>query len=58
MNLASQQELETLPGVGPKLAQKIIEARAEKPFTSLADLDDVPGVGPKTLETLSNLVTW
>lgn len=58
LNLASQEELETLPGVGPKLAQKIIEARAEKPFTSLADLDDVPGIGPKTLEKLSNLVTW
>lgn len=58
LNLASQEELETLPGVGPKLAQKIIEARAEKPFTSLADLDDVPGIGPKTLEQLSNLVTW
>lgn len=58
LNLASQQELETLPGVGPKLALRIIEARAEKPFTSLEDLDDVPGVGPKTLETLSNLVTW
>jgi competence ComEA-like helix-hairpin-helix protein len=58
LNLASQQELETLPGIGPKLAEEIIKARAEKPFTSLADLDDVPGIGPKKLEQLSNLVTW
>lgn len=58
LNEASQQELESLPGVGPKLAKQIIKARQQKPFTSLADLDKVPGVGPSLLEKLRDRVTW
>jgi len=58
LNTASQQELEALPGVGPKLATQIIQARQQKPFTSLADLDKVPGVGPSLLEKLRDRVTW
>lgn len=58
LNTATIEELVTLPGVGPKLAKRIIEARQEKPFTSLADLDNVSGIGPKMLEKLSDQVTW
>lgn len=58
LNTASQQELESLPGVGPKLAQQIIQARQSKPFTSLSDLDQVPGVGPRLVERLEGQVTW
>lgn len=58
LNTANQSELEALPGVGPKLAERIIEARQERLFTSLADLDQVPGIGPKLLEQLRNRVTW
>ncbi len=58
LNTAPVQDLEQLPGVGPKLAQRIVEARQQKPFQSLKDLDQVPGVGPKMLEHLGNHVTW
>jgi competence ComEA-like helix-hairpin-helix protein len=58
LNNAPLQDLEQLPGVGPKLAQRIVEARQQKPFQSLKDLDQVPGVGPKILEHLGDRVTW
>jgi len=58
LNTASIAELEALPGVGPKLAREIIQARQQKPFTSLEDLDKVPGVGSSKLEKLRDRVTW
>ena len=58
LNTATQAELEALPGVGSKLALRIIAAREQKPFASLEDLDRVPGVGPKQLARLRDRVTW
>lgn len=58
LNTATQAELETLPGIGPELARRIIQARQQKPFTSLEDLDNVSGIGPKMLERLESRVTW
>ncbi len=58
LNTANQEELEALPGVGEKLAQRIIQARQQQPFRSLEDLDRVSGVGDKLLDKLSDRVTW
>ncbi|HBE20050.1 MAG TPA: competence protein ComE [Cyanobacteria bacterium UBA11149] len=58
LNTASQAELETLPGVGPKLARAIIATRQEKPFTSLEDIERVPGVGASLQQKLDGRVTW
>ena len=49
-NKASQIELEQVPGIGPKLAVKIISTREINPFSSLEDLIRAPGIGPKNLE--------
>lgn len=52
LNRAGQQELETLPGIGPVRAQAIIEYRQTHPFTHVDELIDVNGIGPVTLEKL------
>ncbi|MCW6037923.1 helix-hairpin-helix domain-containing protein [Spirulina subsalsa FACHB-351] len=58
VNRASQAELETLPGIGPALAGRIIEARQEQPFRSLEDLERVRGIGPVVRQNLVGKVTW
>ncbi|HAC64754.1 MAG TPA: competence protein ComE [Cyanothece sp. UBA12306] len=58
LNLASQAELESLPGIGEKIAQKIIEERRQKPFTSLNDLTRVSGIGKSKIKRLEGKVTW
>lgn len=58
VNRATAAELETLPGVGPSTAQKIIDDREKNgPFSSPEDLMRVPGIGPKKFESLKDLVT-
>ncbi len=52
VNRASTTELRRLPGIGPALSQRIIEARAVQPFRSVDDLRRVRGIGAKTLERL------
>ena len=56
LNTATQAELETLPGVGEKLAQKIIIARQQQKFTSLQDVDKVPGISEKMLVKWEGMV--
>jgi competence ComEA-like helix-hairpin-helix protein len=57
-NLASKADLETLPGIGPVLAQRIIDyRRAHGPYKKLADLRKVSGIGRKKLEKMKPHLT-
>jgi competence protein ComEA len=52
VNRATAAELQRLPGIGPKLAARIILARDKQPFRRVEDLRKVSGIGAKTLEKL------
>jgi competence protein ComEA len=53
INTATYIEWVQLEGIGPALAQAIVDDREAKgPFRSIADLDRVKGIGPKTIERL------
>jgi competence ComEA-like helix-hairpin-helix protein len=57
VNSASAEELERLPGVGPRLAQAIVADRARHgPFRDVADLSRVRGIGPVLLERLKGRI--
>lgn len=56
INSASAGELQQLPGVGPALAQRIVETRSRGRFSSADDLLRVPGIGKAKLAKLRNYV--
>jgi competence protein ComEA len=57
LNAATAADLDALPGIGPVLAQRIVEHRERNgPFRSVEQLDDVPGIGPATYAELAELV--
>jgi competence protein ComEA len=53
LNRASARELQWLPGVGPKLAQAIMDKR---PYATVDDLRAVPLIGAKRFEAIRGLV--
>lgn len=59
INSATPQELETLPGIGPSLAETIISYRETNGrFVDLDALDAVPGIGPALLDGLRDLISF
>ena len=58
INTATLAELETLPKIGPGLAQRIIDYRTQNgPFKKLEDLKNVSGIGDAIFEAVKNLIT-
>jgi len=57
LNTASQAELESLPGIGPVTAQKILTWRTQHGrFSKIAELQEIDGIGPKTMAQLEPYV--
>ena len=57
LSSATAEQLDTLPGVGPVTAQKIVAYRQQHgPFTSVEALDAIPGIGPARIADLKGLV--
>jgi competence protein ComEA len=58
LNTADLAELESLPGIGPSIAQRIIDHReANGPFAKAADIVNVSGIGPATYEQIKDRIT-
>ncbi len=58
INTADQNQLDTLPGIGPALAQRIIQYREiNGPYQSIEDIKNVSGIGEKSFEKLKDKIT-
>jgi competence protein ComEA len=58
INTANQAELESLPRIGPKVAQRIIDYRTQNGnFKRIEDLMKVKGIGEKIFAQLKDLIT-
>jgi competence protein ComEA len=58
INTATAEELETLPRIGPTMAQRILTYReANGSFDTIEDIQKVPGIGPTTFEGLKDMIT-
>lgn len=58
INSATLEQLDTLPEIGPKTAQNILDYRyANGPFARIEDIQDVPGIGQVTFDKIKHLIT-
>lgn len=57
INSADLSELTKIPGVGEKTAQKIIDYRANKTFSSIEDIKNIPGIGDKKFESMKDYIS-
>lgn len=58
INTASLEELDRLPGIGPSIAQRIIDYRQENgSFTAIEEVQNVSGIGPAKYEEIKDLIT-
>ena len=58
LNKATKKELESLPGIGPVMAQRVIHYRnTHHNFKSIDELKEVKGIGEKTLEKIKSNLT-
>lgn len=58
INTATQTELESLPGIGPSLALKIVNYRKENGnFSSIEEIKNVSGIGDSKFETMKSYIT-
>ena len=58
MNTAPAAALDALPGIGPRRADALVRARAERPFEGVEDLVRADGIGPATAEGLAGWVEF
>ncbi|MCL4274234.1 MAG: ComEA family DNA-binding protein [Anaerolineales bacterium] len=58
INTATVSELDSLPGIGPSLAQRIVDYRTQNgAFSTIEGIMEVSGVGPATFENIKDLIT-
>ena len=56
LNTADQKRLESLPGIGPAMAKKIINYRAKGKFTAIEDIMQIPGINTKKFNAIKELL--